>query len=111
MSISHKFEIALSAAEAIKKSSIKMGRRPMVRAGIRGGGCTGFAYVLEFVEQKNEHDLEFHSEGVSVIIDPKSMVYLNGSILDYISTTFGAGFKFKNPNSKGECSCGESIQF
>lgn len=76
---------------------------------MRTTGCSGLAYVLEFVDELAAEDLVFESHGVKVIIDPKSLVYLDGTELDFTREGLSRGFKFNNPNVRGECGCGESF--
>ncbi len=80
-----------------------------IRVGVKTTGCSGLSYVLEFVDELNEEDLVFEQGGFSVIIDPKSMVYLDGTELDFVKEGLNEGFQFNNPNSKSECGCGESF--
>jgi iron-sulfur cluster assembly protein len=80
-----------------------------VRLGVRTTGCSGMAYVLEFVDDMADEDAVFESRGVTVVIDPKSMVYLDGTELDYVKEGLNEGFQFNNPNAKNECGCGESF--
>lgn len=83
-----------------------------IRLGIRGGGCTGYSYQFEFADDgAREHDHVFSRDGVTVLVDPKSMVYLDGTELDFETGIRGHGFKFKNPNVEDTCGCGESIRF
>ncbi|MEM8120056.1 iron-sulfur cluster assembly accessory protein, partial [Morganella morganii] len=79
------------------------------RLGVRTTGCSGLAYVLEFVDELAAEDLVFESHGVKVIIDPKSLVYLDGTELEITREELNEGFKFNNPNVRGECGCGESF--
>lgn len=88
-----------------------------IRIGLRGGGCDGFSYVFEWADKpagKHDHVLTF-SDGnggdVKLFIDKKSMLYLKGTTLNFVSGLMGHGFKFENPNVKGACGCGESVQF
>lgn len=84
-----------------------------LRIGIRGGGCTGFAYLFEWADKPpaaTDKVFEF-AEGVRIVVDPKSLVYLDGTELDFVTNIMGYGFKFNNPNTKGSCGCGESVQF
>jgi iron-sulfur cluster assembly protein len=84
-----------------------------IRIGLRGGGCDGFSYVFEWADKpagKHDHVVEFGG-GVRLFIDKKSMLYLKGTTLNYVSGLMGHGFKFENPNVKGSCGCGESVQF
>ena len=80
-----------------------------VRLGVKTTGCSGMAYVLEFVDEVDEVDEVFEDHGVKVIIDPKSLVYLDGTELDYGKEGLNEGFIFNNPNVKNECGCGESF--
>ena len=80
-----------------------------IRLGVRTTGCSGLSYVLEFVDEKTDEDVVFECGGVQLIIDPKSLVYLDGTQLDYVKEGLNEGFEFKNPNVKDECGCGESF--
>ena len=84
-----------------------------LRIGLRGGGCDGFSYVFEWADkpadEKRDHVLDFGD--VRVFIDRKSMLYLAGTTLNFVTGLMGHGFKFENPNVKGTCGCGESVQF
>jgi len=106
-------EISDTAAKEIKKQAVKRGTpEAALRVGIRGGGCTGFSYLFEWADgPPKEHDKVFEKDGIKLFVDPKSFVYLDGTELDFITSMMGHGFKFKNPNVKGTCGCGESIQF
>ena len=105
-------EITEAAAAEIAKQRAKRGSPDaMIRIGVRGGGCTGFTYVFEWAEQVRPTDKVFSAHGVSIVVDPKSLVYLGGMQLDFVRGMMGHGFKFNNPNAKGSCGCGESVQF
>src|SRR5262245_44320954 len=105
-------EITQTAADEIAKQRAKRGTPDaMIRIGVRGGGCTGFTYVFEWAEQVRPTDAVFTLDGVSIVVDPKSLVYLGGMQLDFVRGMMGHGFKFNNPNAKGSCGCGESVQF
>ena len=80
-----------------------------IRLGVRTTGCSGLSYILEFVDEKAEEDVVFECGNVQLIIDPKSLVYLDGTQLDYVKEGLNEGFEFKNPNVKDECGCGESF--
>ncbi|MFD0950069.1 iron-sulfur cluster assembly protein IscA [Paraperlucidibaca wandonensis] len=80
-----------------------------VRVGIKTSGCSGLAYVLEFVDSIAPEDQVFESHGIKVIVDPKSLAYLDGTQMDFVKEGLNEGFKFTNPNQKGECGCGESF--
>ena len=106
------FIISELAAEQVVKEATAKGRAPHLRVGVRGGGCSGFSYILEWADgPSKEGDHVFESSGASVFIDPKSMVYLNGTELRFETNLMGHGFKLSNPNVKGSCGCGSSITF
>jgi len=98
------------AAEKIK--SIKTAQQAPAEVGLRirvaGGGCSGFQYQLVFDEPK-PGDQVFEQDGVTVVVDPKSFLYLAGTEVDYLDGLTGAGFTLKNPNAKGSCGCGSSF--
>lgn len=105
-------EITEHAAQEIVKQRIKRGTpEARIRVGVRGGGCTGFSYVFEWADEVRSTDKEFTAFGAGIVVDPKSFVYLAGLQLDFIRGMMGHGFKFNNPNAKGACGCGESVQF
>ena len=105
-------EITENAAQEIIKQRIKRGTpEARIRIGVRGGGCTGFSYVFEWADEVRSTDKEFTAFGAGIVVDPKSFVYLAGLQLDFIRGMMGHGFKFNNPNAKGACGCGESVQF
>ena len=105
--------ITESAAREVKRQLDKRGTPTAgIRVGVRGGGCTGFAYVFEFEDNGGrETDKKFSEHGVTLYVDPKSYVYLRGTTLEFVTSMMGHGFKFENPNAKGSCGCGESVQF
>ena len=98
-----------SAAERVSRFLESRGSGVGVRLGVKTSGCSGMAYVLEFVDDVNDDDVVFEDRGVKVIIDQKRMVYLDGTELDYGKEGLNEGFKFNNPNVKDECGCGESF--
>jgi iron-sulfur cluster assembly protein len=98
-----------NAAKHVRKSLDRRGKGIGLRLGVKTSGCSGMAYTLEFVDQLEEQDQVFESQGVKVIIDPKSLVYLNGTELDYAREGLNEGFKFNNPNVQNTCGCGESF--
>ncbi|OQW95375.1 MAG: iron-sulfur cluster assembly protein IscA [Beggiatoa sp. IS2] len=97
------------AAKHIQKSIASRGKGCGLRLGVRTSGCSGMAYVIEFADSIQEQDQVFESEGVKIIVDPKSLVYLDGTQLDYAREGLNEGFKFNNPNVKDQCGCGESF--
>lgn len=105
-------DITAAAADEIRRQRDKRGTAgAAIRVGIRGGGCTGFTYVFEWADEPRPTDKVFTAHGVTVVTDPKSFVYLRGMQLDFVRGMMGHGFKFNNPNAKGACGCGESVQF
>ena len=98
-----------TAAAHVRKSLAKRGKGEGLRLGVRTSGCSGKAYVLEFVDAIQPDEVVFESHGVKLIVDPKSLVFLDGMVLDYTREGLNEGFKFDNPNVKGECGCGESF--
>ncbi|MBN6709898.1 iron-sulfur cluster assembly protein IscA [Canicola haemoglobinophilus] len=98
-----------SAANRVRTFLENRGKGIGLRLGIKTSGCSGLAYVLEFVDVLNEDDEVFEQDGVKVIVDRKSLVYLDGTQLDFVKEGLNEGFKFSNPNVKDECGCGESF--
>jgi len=98
-----------NAAKHVQSSISKRGKGVGLRVGVRTSGCSGMAYKLEFADNLNPEDVSFESHGVQVIVDPKSLPYLQGTELDYTREGLNEGFKFRNPNVKDECGCGESF--
>lgn len=98
-----------NAAAHISNYIQNRGKGEGVRIGVKTSGCSGLAYVLEFVDEVNEHDQVFEERGIKIFVDPKSLVYLNGLEMDYVKNGLNEGFEFNNPNKKGECGCGESF--
>ena len=98
-----------AAARHVKDQLQKRGRGVGIRVGVRTSGCSGMAYVLEFVDQKADDDLVFKSHDLEIHSDEKSLVYLNGTELDFVKEGLNEGFQFNNPNVASECGCGESF--
>ena len=97
------------AAQHVANFLNKRGKGIGLRLGVRTSGCSGMAYKLEFVDEVNPDDLVFEHNGVKVIVDAKSMPYLDGMELDFTREGLNEGFKFNNPNVKDQCGCGESF--
>jgi len=98
-----------AAARHVRKSLDKRGKGEGLRLAVRTAGCSGMAYVMEFADNVNPEEQVFESHGVKLIVDPKSLVFLDGTVLDYTKEGLNEGFKFNNPNVKGQCGCGESF--
>ena len=97
------------AATHVQNYLTKRGKGIGVRFGVRTTGCSGMAYKLEFVDSADQADHAFESNGVKVFVDPKSLVYIDGTELDFVREGLNEGFKFNNPNEKDKCGCGESF--
>ena len=98
-----------AAAKHISKFIEKRGSGIGVRLGVKTTGCSGMAYKLEYADASEADDLIFESFGLKVLVDPKSLPYLDGTELDFAREGLNEGFKFNNPNVKNECGCGESF--
>jgi iron-sulfur cluster assembly protein len=98
-----------NAANRVTNFLASRGKGVGVRLGVRTSGCSGMAYVIEFADEVSGDDVVFEDRGVKVIVDPKSLVYLDGTQLDYGKEGLNEGFKFNNPNVKAMCGCGESF--
>ena len=98
-----------AAARHVRNYLDNRGKGIGTRLGVRTSGCSGMAYTLEFADETQAEDLVFESEGVKVLVDPKSLLYLDGTELDYTREGLNEGFKFNNPNVKDACGCGESF--
>lgn len=108
----YKISISPKAAEHVKKQFIKRGTlNSYLRLGVKGGGCSGYKYILKFEDQlpENSKDLIFESEGINLVVDIKSIIYLNGVVLDWEDTLINHGFKFLNPSEKSRCGCKSSF--
>ncbi|HEX5657118.1 MAG TPA: iron-sulfur cluster assembly accessory protein [Polyangiales bacterium] len=98
------------AVEMAKKSIAKRDKPAEgLRLGVRGGGCSGVSYAIEFADKIRSRDHVFSYGDLKIVVDPKSLIYLRGSVLDYEVKLMQHGFKFRNPNEKAGCGCGESF--
>jgi iron-sulfur cluster assembly protein len=97
------------AAKHVTNFLAKRGKGVGLRLGVRTTGCSGMAYRLEFADDVQPEDLVFESRGVKVLVDPKSLPYIDGTELDFAREGLNEGFKFNNPNVKDQCGCGESF--
>src|SRR5256885_13204029 len=98
-----------AAAERVRTLLVKRGKGEGLRLGVRTSGCSGMAYVLEYVDSVTPEDSVYECHGVKVIVDAKSLSYLDGTELDYTREGLNEGFRFNNPNVKDSCGCGESF--
>lgn len=99
-----------NASNKVKQTLAKRGKGLGIRIGVKTTGCSGLAYVLEYVDAQLEEDLKIDCEGCSLYIDPKSCVYLTGMKIDYVRNGLNEGFEFSNPNERDRCGCGESFR-
>ena len=97
------------AAKHVSNYIAKRGKGIGIRLGVKTSGCSGMAYKLEFADAAEPEDVVFDSHGLKVLVDPKSLPYLDGTELDYAREGLNEGFKFNNPNVKDQCGCGESF--
>jgi iron-sulfur cluster assembly protein len=102
-------KVSEAAAQHASSFLTSRGQGIGLRLGVKTTGCSGLAYVLEFVDELNPDDEVFEDHGVKIIIDGKSLVYLDGTQLDFVKDGLNEGFEFNNPNANGECGCGESF--
>ncbi len=96
---------------AAKRVHAVIAKRPCfgLRLAVKTSGCSGMAYAIEFADTAEHDDVRFESHGVTLLVDPKSLVYLSGTEIDFVRQGLNEGFKFNNPNVKNECGCGNSF--
>jgi iron-sulfur cluster assembly protein len=99
-----------AAARHVSRYLAKRGRGVGVRLGVKTTGCSGLAYKLEYVDDPADGDVVFEDNGVKVMVDPKSLAYIDGTQLDFVREGLNEGFKFSNPNERDRCGCGESFR-
>jgi len=99
-----------AAARHVSRYLQRRGKGLGLRLGVKTTGCSGLAYKLEYADDILPEDVQFESHGVRVLVDPKSLVYIDGTELDFVREGLNEGFKFNNPNVKSECGCGESFK-
>jgi iron-sulfur cluster assembly protein len=97
------------AAVQIRKALEKRGGGAGLRVAVKTSGCSGYAYALEFADERTAEDLAFESEGVQLLVDSKSLALVDGTQLDWVREGLNEGFKFSNPNASATCGCGESF--
>ena len=101
--------LTTAAGDHIERFLQKRGKGLGVRLGVKTTGCSGLAYVIEYADEVSVDDTVFEERGIKVIVDAKSLVYLDGTKLDFVKEGLNEGFKFTNPNEKSRCGCGESF--
>lgn len=105
-------ELTESAAREVKTIITQQeldASKTRLRVGVKGGGCSGFSYILDLTEQDRDTDEKFEKHGITVVCDPKSYLYLNGTTIDFKDEIMGRGFVFNNPNATSSCGCGSSF--
>lgn len=100
-----------AAAKEIRKvkTDEELGEEVPIRIGIKAGGCSGFTYTFEFDARKGRFDMEFESQGLQILVDKKSHLYIDGTEIDWSYSLIDRGLKFTNPAAKGSCGCGTSF--
>ncbi|MBI5784963.1 MAG: iron-sulfur cluster assembly protein IscA [Rhodocyclales bacterium] len=98
-----------SAAKHVSNFIAKRGKGIGIRLGVKTSGCSGMAYKLEFADAAEPEDVVFDTQGLKVLVDPRSLPYIDGTELDYAKEGLNEGFRFNNPNIKDQCGCGESF--
>ena len=102
-------ETAAKEIQSIIQQQELDGEAVRLRVGVKGGGCSGFSYLLDLTEQSRDNDETFDQNGIKVVCDPKSYLYLNGTTIDFKDEVMGRGFVFNNPNATSTCGCGSSF--
>lgn len=99
-----------TASKRIQQTIQKRGKGLGIRVGVKTTGCSGLAYVLEYVDEPSEYDIKIDCNGCSLFVDPKSCAYIQGMTVDYVRNGLNEGFEFSNPNERDRCGCGESFR-
>ncbi|SDM38467.1 Iron-binding apoprotein IscA [Oryzisolibacter propanilivorax] len=99
-----------AAARHVTRYLARRGKGVGVRLGVKTTGCSGLAYQLEYVDEQDPADVVFEEHGVKLMIDPKSLAYIDGTELDFVREGLNEGFRFSNPNERDRCGCGESFR-
>ncbi len=98
-----------AAADRVRRFIAERGRGIGLRLGVRRTGCSGFAYVVNYADEARENDRVFDSQGVRILVDPESLALIDGTEVDFVRHGLNEAFRFRNPNVRGECGCGESF--
>jgi len=98
-----------AAADRIRAFLARRGRGIGLRVGVKKTGCSGFAYVVNYADDVKPDDVIFEQQGVKVVVDRDSLGYIDGTEVDFVKQGLNEAFRFRNPNVKGECGCGESF--
>ncbi len=110
MAVKAALSVTEAAAQRIQALLAKRGKPSVgVRVGVRSRGCSGLSYTLEYADEKRKFDEVVEVNGVTVLVDPKAIMFILGTEMDYVEEKLQSGFVFRNPNEKGRCGCGESF--
>ncbi len=109
MSLAMAITLTPAAAERVRRFLAERGHGVGLRVGVRKTGCSGFAYVLNYADEQEAGDRVFDSQGVRVLVDPDSLALIDGTEVDFVRHGLNESFRFRNPNVRGECGCGESF--
>lgn len=101
--------ITPAAADRVRNFLTTRGRGLGLRLGVKSTGCSGYAYVVNYADELADDDVVFDAQGVKIIVDQKSLSYIDGTEVDFVKQGLNEAFRFRNPNVKGECGCGESF--
>ncbi len=101
--------LTLSAVERVRSYLAKRGRGLGLRVGVRKTGCSGYAYLIDYADSIGPNDVVFDEQGVKVVVDSEALKLIDGTEVDFVKQGINEAFKFRNPNVKGECGCGESF--
>lgn len=102
--------ISEQAASRVRRHLERRGKGLGLRVGVKTTGCSGLAYVLEYVDFPNPEDVQYTDNNVTIFVDPKSLAYVQGLVIDWVRNGLNEGFDFKNPNERDRCGCGESFR-
>ena len=110
MALRQAMTLTEAAADRIRALLDKRGKPAVgIRVGVRSRGCSGLTYTLEYADEKGKFDEVVEDKGVTILVDPKAVMFILGTEMDYVEEKLESGFTFRNPNEKGRCGCGESF--
>jgi iron-sulfur cluster assembly protein len=101
--------LTTSAADRVRAYLARRGHGVGLRVGVRKTGCSGYAYVIDYADAVEANDAVFDDDGVKIVVDPDSLALIDGTVVDFVKDGLNEAFKFRNPNVRGECGCGESF--